>query len=573
MKLYRTVGVAAGVAVVLSASVSISASARPPRPHLELQTLEAFIDENGLGAAQESNPGMSRARIAAAADDSAAHVDRFGNLVWIDEKLPQSILGSPNRIATNVLSISADDFLSLNSRPGSQRTIFLDFDGHTVPTGTAWGDSVAGNYPAFTIDGDPSFNNDEKNYIIQAWGAVADDYAMFDVNVTTQDPGDAAINRTNASDAVYGTRALITQGISAWDSDVCVCGGIAFGNVFKLNIQMGFEHSYGQPAFIFTSSDYLSSSTFDGKLLADVASHEVGHNLNLDHDGNDVDGEYFQGIGDGLNWAPIMGAGYYNGIVQWSNGDYLDATNPEDDLALISAAGTPILSDESNVSVSTAFDISATPTDGVITGASDTDYFRVVVENGSLGLSSYSPTPLGNLDTQLSLYDRNGKLLFSTDPLTDQSEFDSGPEAGMAPWPPTGMDGILDADLPNGTYYVRIDGVGRTGSYSDYGSVGAYSIKTQVPTVSSITTKGTPTISGTRRKGHKLTANYGTWSSGVSISKRWLRDGLPITGATGKYYTLTKSDVGHKISVRLVVTKTDKRTAVVYSAKTRKITN
>ena len=48
----------------------------------------------------------------------------------------------------------------------------------------------AGNYPAWTLDGDAAtFNDAEREAIQTIWQRVAEDYAPFDVDVTTQDPG------------------------------------------------------------------------------------------------------------------------------------------------------------------------------------------------------------------------------------------------------------------------------------------------------------------------------------------------------------------------------------------------
>ena len=61
--------------------------------------------------------------------------------------------------------------------------------------------------------------------------------------------------------------------------------------------------------------------------------NEVGHNLNLNHDGQLVPGsttiEYYNGSGSGeTGWAPIMGVGYYRDLTQWSRGEYLNPTRP-----------------------------------------------------------------------------------------------------------------------------------------------------------------------------------------------------------------------------------------------------
>ena len=36
-----------------------------------------------------------------------------------------------------------------------------------------------------------------------------------------------------------------------------------------------------------------------------------------------------------MGWAPIMGAGYYENLSQWSKGDYANPSNTEDQLAII----------------------------------------------------------------------------------------------------------------------------------------------------------------------------------------------------------------------------------------------
>ena len=66
----------------------------------------------------------------------------------------------------------------------------------------------------YSIDStvDTNFSDAELTEIQRAWQVVAEDYAPFDVNVTTKDPGAAAIDRTSSTDSVYGTRAVITNG-------------------------------------------------------------------------------------------------------------------------------------------------------------------------------------------------------------------------------------------------------------------------------------------------------------------------------------------------------------------------
>ena len=65
----------------------------------------------------------------------------------------------------------------------------------------------------------------------------------------------------------------------------------------------------------------------------------------------------------------------------------------------------------------------------------------------------------------------------------------------------------------------------------------------------------TPTISGTAQVGQTLTADSGTWDSGVSLDYRWLRDGEAIPEASSSTYVLTEEDEGALISVRVTGSK------------------
>lgn len=199
------------------------------------------------------------------------------------------------------------------SRPGAPVTIYLDFDGEDVE-GTAW------NNPNDNPQAEPVFNmlpaaGLDQNFI---WEQIAEDYAPFNVNVTLTNPGADALYKTSADDTTYGSHLVFTDSYPAFGEG---SGGIAFVG--------GTGSQYLSPAFVFTegvSGDSLSA--------AYAGSHEVGHNFGLSHDGFGS-AEYYQP--EGGVWGPIMGAPYYSPLTQWSNGDYAQATNQEDDLALITA--------------------------------------------------------------------------------------------------------------------------------------------------------------------------------------------------------------------------------------------
>ena len=62
---------------------------------------------------------------------------------------------------------------------------------------------------------------------------VAEDYAPFDVDVTTEDPGTAGLVRSSSGDTVYGTRVLVTPSDDPF-AKICArgCGGVAYIGVF-----------------------------------------------------------------------------------------------------------------------------------------------------------------------------------------------------------------------------------------------------------------------------------------------------------------------------------------------------
>ena len=101
-----------------------------------------------------------------------------------------------------------------------------------------------------------------------------------------------------------------------------------------------------------------------------------------------------------------------------------------------------------------------------------------------------------------------------------------------------------------------------TGSKTRFTTVSKTSTAIYVPKV--FTKTVTPTIIGTPKAGHTLTAIRGTWSPTATYSYRWYRSGVKITGATHKTYTLTSRDKGKVIKV----TVTGKRTGYLTVTKT-----
>ena len=82
--------------------------------------------------------------------------------------------------------------------------------------------------PAYSLDADQAFSREELRRIQLIWQQVAEDFAPFDVNVTTRFPGDSKMNRRGAQDASYGTRVVISTEPMA----DCDCDGISYLGAF-----------------------------------------------------------------------------------------------------------------------------------------------------------------------------------------------------------------------------------------------------------------------------------------------------------------------------------------------------
>lgn len=63
-----------------------------------------------------------------------------------------------------------------------------------------------------------------------------------------------------------------------------------------------------------------------------------------------------------------------------------------------------------------------------------------------------------------------------------------------------------------------------------------------------------PAIAGIPEEDEVLSAWPGEWSQAAAFTYQWSRDGAPISGATGKTYTVTASDIGKALSVTVTAT-------------------
>ena len=402
---------------------------------------------------------------------------------------------------------------ALSSLPGANQTIFLQFTGRTTVNTQFNTDynlpSIVS--PAYDIDGNPgAFNAIEVARITDVYNRVAEAFMPFQVNVTTVDPGDAALKKTDAADTKWGIRVIVTEDTL----------GIASIGSIDSNYFGSFNWADGSPAFVYTSGQMRTSG------IALTICHVVGHTMGLEHDGDSTH-EYQTGIGTGpMSWAPIMGAGFGQSIIQWSNGGYYDANNPQDDLAVITSQnGFGYRADDRGNTNGTATALTFTgsygTSSGIITQNTDVDVFSFTTGAGLVTLNGNSFATGSVLKVKMDLYNSAGQLVASSNPADS-------------------MNAQISRNLPSGTYYVHISG-GGTGDplsstpsgFTNYGSLGRYTI-----TANRVNSKPTVTVSDAAAYNNSGKAYFAVNLSGAAtVPVTVSYSTTPGTATAGSDYT------------------------------------
>ena len=504
-----------------------------PPDHVPDPRGQAAIDRLG-----ERLPAVARAYGLSAAklrarflNDNSLSVDIEERLFYVDPAYdPDSASGSEQSSAE--APPTTDPVFTLHSRPGADYVIYLDFDGH-ITTGTPWNSNYNVSTivsPPYDIDGDPnSWNGTELSRIGNTWKIVTEDFAPFDIDVTTEEPPLDRLIKSGGGDTQWGVRAVITD--DTWAN--CGCGGHAYINSFGYNTDT--------PAFVYNSS-LLG--------VAEASSHEVGHSVGLSHDGTS-NTTYYSGHGSGeASWAPLMGVGYYEDVTQWSKGEYYDSNNagsggnygdgPDDLLIMTTQFGFDYrVDDHGNGSTSASplsgVDVSAS---GVIERFSDIDVFGFSTGPGPVSLAIDPDTLRPNLNIRATLRDSGGNQVAVSDPTST-------------------LSASFNQSLSAGTYYLEVEGTG-TGSplnssptgYTEYATLGQYTVTGNLTTP----TGGIEVMSwvppyGIGASQSSVQADLGACDVSAGLTRIGLQFWTPNDDGTIKYadhesYVPTDTDVG-----------------------------
>jgi hypothetical protein len=333
---------------------------------------------------------------------------------------------------------SSDTIPQLESLPGATAVVYLDFDGQIV-SGGYWNGGD-------TIDAAPAGLTTAQ--MLNAWYVASEDYRPYKLNITTKE------SVYLAAPIDKRMRCIITPTNTALPK----AGGVALIGSFSAG------NPDNSPCWVFNLHG-------TGHITGETCSHEIGHTMGLAHDGLNDGTPYYMG---NTIWAPIMGNSYTKAMSQWSKGEYTDANNTENDIAIIGCLnGFSFRADEAGNTVATASSLKmegdkatilAAKNYGIISTSSDIDVYAFSTGPGNVNFRVNPSANFPDLDILLSITDASGKIL-----AADSSTMVLSAE--------------ITTTLPTGTFYLQIDGINNGTAdegYTDYASLGEYTIQGKV---------------------------------------------------------------------------------------------
>ena len=287
-----------------------------------------------------------------------------------------------------MLSLTVPAF---HSHPSATAKLFLDFDG--APAFTWDGTAVHGAgsnstpIPAFTMDGDANnFTQMEIDAIAAIWTIVAEKFSPFNLDVTTEDPG----NRTHGvtlTDIIGGSQY-------DWYNPATPAGGVSKVGSFTDTSLNNFVFDWTGDLNWTANTDPLTSGSTNSIDFAggNTIPHEAGHAFGLVHERTPAGAgqplnEYYDGD---ATRSPIMGkSANGNNLskrgIWWQTNMEGGQQSPDpiqDELSIISNAtnGLGYRADDwsygNYFTMPVAADGSLGPVNGLMENTSDVDPFR-----------------------------------------------------------------------------------------------------------------------------------------------------------------------------------------------------
>ena len=445
------------------------------------------------------------------------------------------------QVANLIPSVST--LRNLQSRPGSNKVLFIDYWGGSL-SGTAWNVNYNSNnpinYTAYDRDGNPgNFSSSERFSMWLAWREAVEDFAPFNINITTSR---SVYNAT----AIADRSQMIVTTTSSWYGNA---GGVAYVNVFDDN------SNYYKTAWTWNLSDSSMGMTI---------SHEAGHQMGLSHDGVGSQGYY---SGHGV-WGPIMGAPFGKPYVQWSKGEYPGANESEDDIAIVTSKLGRIGDDAGNgYANATSLNLPVSNKKGLIS-FQDIDAYKFNLNSpGSVDinviplLGDEDESRAANLAMEVALVKINASGGVIANVKTIRSS-DNSPLS-----PATNEFDYSASNVSAGTYALRIrptspDTNWGTG-FRNYGNAGEYRFSVSASTSGDIKKTGRPPINRSTDAGIFIwQSSTNNWIMNVVsgdvqrsidvdvISQQTLNNIVPVSIESNDEFTQTSTSIDMRLNIK-----------------------
>jgi hypothetical protein len=345
-------------------------------------------------------------------------------------------------LASDEILFSLDSIPVLNSLPGASISLFLDFNGHFQ---SSWGAYSNATTPVYDVDGDfTTFSSLELANMQMIWEIVAEDFATFNINVTTVEP--AVLATGVPISAANGQALRVAIGGSWQDWYGSSAGGVGYID--------NFTNSIANVVYVFRESG-------GARQMGETAAHEAGHGFGLRHQstydelGVNID-EYEDG---GKGWEPVMGGAPTTQTASiWHYGTNSQGSNVyQDDLAVLTkpANGITYRTDDHGNSVATATPLATTGTTwlgaGIIEHNTDVDVFSLTTSGQAIRLDVNVASLAPNLNVVLELRNASNEVVASADPADS-------------------LSASIIGTFPAGNYTLHVTKV------NTYGWIGTYTI-------------------------------------------------------------------------------------------------